>query len=223
MYSLSTALLNRSSEPGKYLEPYDLLLRFGILAPAVMAAIILVMGFITPEYDPIKDTISLMGASMQPYSVILNTAYIVYGTLLLSLVFYYRGLFSVNSIGRWMLALLLVHAAGSICLALFPDQPDNFVNSRANNTIHNVISGFVYVSLLQGILSFSFLQLKNRAPRLIWLTGILVFGINLIMPFINYIDPLKNVAGLMQRLLTFVSYYWIATVCYSIRRKYSTR
>ena len=45
------------------------LLLFGVFAPVTMMVTIIVVGQITPNYNPISDTISQLGASNNPYSI----------------------------------------------------------------------------------------------------------------------------------------------------------
>ncbi len=180
-----------------------------ILAPMAIMAIIIIVGQITPDYDPVSDTISLMGAREKPYSFILNTGYVIYGALICTAAYsLYKGV-KHSSLTKTLVVLLIIHAFGSICLAIFPDKPGATGGFFTANIIHNTFSGISHVALLSGILVYSISNLRRKTARIIAIIGIAIVVINIIMPLINVFSPLKDIAGLSQRFFIFCSFSWV--------------
>jgi hypothetical membrane protein len=181
----------------------------GIFAIIMMSSIIITVGHITPDYNPISDTISRMGAKIAPYSSVLNTGYIIYGIIILIITSNLcTKLVYTKSIILPMI-LLLLHAFGSIFLAVFPDKPDIPGGYFTANIVHNTFSTMFYASLLLGIIVYSIKSLKDNKMKGIALFGIILVTINIIMPFINAVSYFKEISGLLQRSLLFLSYFWV--------------
>ncbi len=187
----------------------NLVFLLGLLVPIMMMAVIIIVGQITPNYSPVADTISQMGARKQPYSIILNSAYIIYGIVIITIAYKLYKRLNHSTLVRALLILMFIHACGSICLAVFPDKPDTPGVFVTNNTIHNIFSGISYVSLVLGILFYSVSTLRQKTTKIIGIIGVAVVVINLLMPMINLFIYLREIAGLLQRFLIFCSFSWV--------------
>lgn len=181
----------------------------GILAQVMMMVIIITVGQITPDYSPISETISQMGARERPYSIILNSSYILYGTIIICIVYsLYRRLFHTTMINT-LAVFMIMHAIGSIFLAVFPDKTDTSGGYFSENIIHNTFSGISYITLLLTILTYSIATIKVKNTKSIAIAGILVVSINLVMPLINVVSYFEEISGMLQRLFIFCSFSWI--------------
>jgi hypothetical membrane protein len=190
-----------------------------IFTPVMMMAIIIVVGQITPDYNPVSETISQMGARERPYSVVLNSSYIIYGMIIIGIVYsLYRKLFHTNMI-KTLAVLLVIHAVGSIFLAVFPDKPDTSGGYFSENIIHNTFSGISYIALLLGILIYSMAALKVKSTKIIAIAGIAVVSINLAMPLINVVNYLNEISGILQRFFIFCSFSWIIVLSILLYRR----
>jgi hypothetical membrane protein len=175
----------------------------------MMMVIIVIVGQITPDYSPISETISQMGARERPYSIILNSSYILYGTTIIYIVYsLYRRLFHTTMINT-LAVFLIMHAIGSIFLAVFPDKTDTSGGYFSENIIHNTFSGISYITLLLAILIYSIANIKAKNKKSIAIVGILVVSINLVMPLINIVSYFDEISGMLQRLFIFCSFSWI--------------
>ena len=190
----------------KFINFVFFLSMFAIL---MMMSIIITVGQITPDYSPVSDTISRMGAEIAPYSDILNTGYIIYGIIIIVIVYNLYTRLDHTKIIKLSVILLLLHAFGSIFLAVFPDKPDIPGGYWTANIIHNTFSGMFYASLLLGIIVYSLKALNNKTTRGIAIFGFTLVTINTIMPFINVVSYLTEISGLLQRFLLFLSYFWV--------------
>jgi hypothetical membrane protein len=181
----------------------------GILAQVMMMVIIITVGQITPNYSPISETISQMGARERPYSIILNSSYILYGTIIIYIVYsLYRRLFHTTMINT-LAVFMIMHAIGSIFLAVFPDKTDTSGGYFSENIIHNTFSGISYITLLLTILIYSIATIKVKNTKSIAIAGISVVSINLVMPLINVVSYFEEISGMLQRLIIFCSFSWI--------------
>ena len=187
----------------------NIIFLLGIFAPIMMMASIMIVGQITPDYSPVSETISLMGAQEQPYSIVLNSSYIIYGSIIISIACnLYKGLYH-SAMVKTLSILLFIHAVGSIFLAVFPDKPCTSGGYFSENIVHNTFSGISYVALLMGILVYSMSAVRGKTTKIIAIAGIAVVSINLAMPLINVVSYFKEIAGLLQRFFIFCSFSWV--------------
>jgi hypothetical membrane protein len=195
------------------------LLFCGILAPVMMMVIILVIGQITPDYNPISDTICQMGTPERPYAIVLNGGYIIYGILMcLAAYGLYRSI-SSTATAQILTILLCIHAMGTILLGVFPDSMDLLPKHFTADLLHNTVSAISYLPLLAGILVSRGITRQEKTLKVTGILGLVIIIINLPMPFINMIDPLKSIGGLLQRLLSGSSFFWLSLTFFLLYRK----
>ena len=162
------------------------------------------MGQITPGYDPFKETISQAGTATSRYAVLQNSAFVIYGLLMLGVAYGYN-----RRLGLAPSAFIAIHALASMMMGLFPDTPD-YPGKPAVDSWHNLFSAIAYTALILSILSFSRVARRERAFKGLAFFGLAVIVFNLPLPFVNHFEPFKPLAGFLQRLFTSVSYLWLA-------------
>lgn len=199
-----------------------LLLLCGVLAPVMMMVIILVIGQITPDYNPISDTISQMGTPDKPYAIVLNGGYVIYG-ILIGVAAYglYRSM-SSTTVAKRVAISLGIHAIFTILLGVFPDSLDLLPKHFTDDLAHNTISAISYLPLLAGILIFRGITRQESSLKVTGILGLVIIIINLPMPVINMIDPLKSIGGLLQRLLSGSAFLWLTLTFFFLYRKNRT-
>jgi hypothetical membrane protein len=195
------------------------LLFCGVLAPVMMMVIILVVGQITPDYNPVSDTICQMGTPERPYAIVLNGGYVIYG-ILMGLAAYglYRSI-SSTATAQILTILLCIHAVGTILLGVFPDSLDLPTKHFTADLLHNTVSAISYLPLLAAILVSRGIARQEKTLKVTGILGLVIIIINLPMPFINMIDPLKSINGLLQRLLSGSSFFWLTLTFVLLYRK----
>ena len=197
------------------------LLFCGVLAPVMMMVIILVIGQITPDYNPISDTISQMGTPDSPYAIVLNSGYVIYGiSMVLATYGLYRSISSTTT-AKILAILLGIHAIGTMLLGVFPDSLNLLHKHFTDDLLHNTISAISYLPLLVGILIFRGIARHEMTLKVAGILGMVILIINLPMPVINMIDPLQSIAGLLQRLLSGGSFFWLTLTFLLLYRKRS--
>jgi hypothetical membrane protein len=186
------------------------LLLCGVFAPVTMMVAIIVVGQITPHYNPISDTISQMGTPDSPYASVLNCGFVIYSILIALTAYGFHRRLRYAAMGKTLVILLGVHAVGIILLMAFPDTLDFPGKHFADDILHNISSAIAYPALLVGMLVFTGIARQEKALRIASATGLAVVVINLPMPVINLFDSLKPISGLLQRLLMASSFLWLA-------------
>jgi hypothetical membrane protein len=186
------------------------LLLCGIFAPVTMMVIIIVVGQITPHYSPVSDTISQMGTPESPYASVLNCGFVIYSVLIGLTAYGFHRRLRYAAMGKTLVILLGIHAVGIILLMVFPDSPEFVGKHFTDDILHNVFSAVAYPALLVGILVFTGIARQEKALRITAVVGLAVVFFNLPMPFINMIDSLRPISGLLQRLLMASSFSWLA-------------
>ncbi len=193
----------------------QLFLFCGILAPPVMMIAILVIGQITPNYDPISDSISRMGTPDKPYAMILHGSYFIYGILIvIATCGLYRIMDLTNNVKK-ITVLLGIHAVGIVLLAIFPDS----IDSPYKHVIHDVMSATCYLPLLLSILVFRGITRYRSILRALDVLALSIIVINLPMPIINIVSFLRPIGGLLQRFLIGTSFLWLTLIFYLLYRK----
>jgi len=184
----------------------------GLVAPAFLMAVLIVLGQITPDYDPISQTISLMGTADRPYAWVLNGSYAVYGVLMGVAALGLSRSTVFPRVSKRAAILLAVHAVGTVLLGIFPDSN----TSPTQHVVHDVVSGLSYAPLLGGILVFRSAARQSRALKLAGIIGLAVVVLNMPMPFLTRFDPYT---GLLQRSLAGAAYCWLAGAFALLYRK----
>jgi len=190
-------------------------LLFGLLAPILLVANVTVLGQLTPNYDPVAETVSIMGIPGQPYAWALNGGYVVYAALISVAAF---GLFRSHVfpvVSRRASILLGVHAVGTVLLAVFPDS----IDSMTEHVIHDAVSTLSYLPLLAGILVFRSASRQSRALKFAGIIGLAVVAANVPMPLVTMITPVKPFSGLLQRVLAGAAFCWLAGTFAVLYRK----
>ena len=191
------------------------LLFCGVLAPVTMMVVILVIGQITPDYNPISDTISRMGTPDRPYAAVLHSSYFIYGGLMGIAAYGLYQTMGCTDNAKKLAILLGIHAIGTVLLAVFPDS----VDLPLKHVIHNVVSAASYLPLLAGILISRGIARRERTLKVTGILGLVIIIINLPMPVIFILDPFKPIGGLLQRLVTGGSFFWLTLTFFLLYRK----
>jgi len=201
----------KSSEDSKY----RLLLFCGMLAPIIIGVIIIVVGQLTPDYNQISDSISRMGTPERPYAWLLHGGYYVYGTLMGIAAYGLSRTIGSTPRANGLAILLGIHAFGTILLAVFPDS----VNSTARHIVHDIMSATSYLPLIIGIFISRKIARHEMTLKVVGILGIFIIIINLPMPVINMVSPLASIGGLLQRILSGCSFFWLTLTFFLLYRK----
>jgi hypothetical membrane protein len=181
----------------------------GVFAPIAMMVIIIVVGQITPDYNPISDTISQMGTPNNPYSAVLNSGGVIYGILIGVTAYGFHIRLRYTTMAKTLVILLGIHAIGIMLLMVFPDSPDFTGKHFTDDILHNTFSAISYPALLTGILVYTGIARQEKALKVTAILGLAVVILNLPLPVITMFDPFKPIAGLLQRLFIASSFLWL--------------
>jgi hypothetical membrane protein len=184
----------------------------GMIAPVILGLTVLVVGYITPGYNPISDSVSLMGTPEQPYAWLLSSGYWIYGVLMCIAVYGLSRIFINIPQIKPLSILLSIHALGTILLAVFPDSTISF----RREMIHNFISAVAYIPLLGMIYIFRNLIKDHTSFSRLKSFGLIVLLINIPLPFVHMIEPLSSIGGLLQRVMCACSFIWLRFAFFSL-------
>lgn len=191
----------------------------GILAPSMMFAVIIVVGQITPNYDPFRETISRMGTSESPYAAWLNGGYILYSSLIALTVYGFFLSFRHDHRARLLAALLGVHVLGATLLAVIPDAPNLPGADHSSLNSHNIVSALAYLPLIGAAFVFYRINMRVATLRVAAVLGLVVIVVNLPMPLITRIDAISPISGLLQRLFYAATFSWLALTSWLLFRR----
>jgi hypothetical membrane protein len=191
----------------------------GILAPVMMFAVIIVVGQITPHYDPFRETISQMGTAESSYATWLNGGYILYGSLMAFAIYGFFRSCRHDRRAKLLTALLGIHVLGAMLLAIVPDIPNIPGADHSGLNPHNIVSAIAYLPLIGA--AFIFYRINRRVAGLGMAStlGLVVIAVNLPMPIITQIDAVSPICGLLQRLFYAVTFAWLALASWLLFRR----
>jgi len=175
----------------------------------MIMVIIIVVGQITPDYNPISDTISQMGTPNSPYALVLNISFVIYGILIGVTAYGFHRRLRYTAMGNTLVILLSIHAIGTMLLTVFPDSPDFTGKHFTDDILHNTFSAISYPALLVGILVFTRIARQEKVLKATITLGLVVVILNLPLPVITMFDPFKPISGLLQRLFIASSFLWL--------------
>ena len=194
---------------------YRFLLFCGMLAPVILGVVITVVGHLTPDYNQLTDSISRMGTPDRPYAWLLHGGYYIYGILMGLAAFGLSQTFDSVPGMNTLSKLLVIHALGTILLAIFPDS----LNSTFKHIVHDIMSTTSYLPLLLGIFISRRIARDELSLKVAGILGVFILIINLPMPVINLVGPLASIGGLLQRILSGCSFFWISLTFFLLYRK----
>jgi hypothetical membrane protein len=177
----------------------------------MMTILIIVAGQIDPNYSSVSDTISQLGAPNRPYSIVINTSYVIYGVLICGVAYGFHRKLRYIPLAKILSILIGVHAISAILLGIFPDSPSIPSDTHwTDNILHNTLSGISHSALLMGILVTVKIAREERALKAVALIGFAVVVVNLPLPAIIVFDPFESINGILQRLFVISSILWLA-------------
>jgi hypothetical membrane protein len=202
------------------MKPYQdsksrLFLFCGLVAPVILGITVLVVGYITPGYNPVSDSVSLMGTPEQPYAWLLSGGYWLYGVLMCFAIYGLNRIFNDVPQMKLLSTLLGIHALGTILLAVFPDSTTSF----SREMIHNFISGVAYIPLLGMVYIYRNLIKDYSSFSRLRSFGLFVLLINIPLPFVHMVEPLSLIGGLLQRVMCACSFMWLRFAFFSLYKK----
>ncbi|OGO36094.1 MAG: hypothetical protein A2147_01855 [Chloroflexi bacterium RBG_16_57_8] len=194
------------------------LLLCGVIAPIMMTGIIIVLGQITPGYDPIRQMISQLGAPGREYAIVLNGGYAAYGLLMGAAAYGVSRSLNLSTAAGRLAAVLYVHALGTVLLGLIPDSPLSDFN-LLRHVLHDAASVLAYVPILVSWLFVRSFAGGDPPLRATAIAGVFIAVINLPMPTLAYVDAIEPVRGLIQRSLFAAAFSWLSVVFVLLQRR----
>jgi hypothetical membrane protein len=185
----------------------------------MLLAVILVVGQLTPNYDPFRQTISQMGTPQSEYASWLNGTYVLYGTfMLLGAIGFSRAL-APNRKGRLLAIFLGIHALGAMLLAIFPDNLDTAGSTESYLNLHNFFSALAYLPIIGAAFTFYSYTVKIDNLHATATLGLIAIAINIPMPFLNQLEILSSAGGFLQRVMYAFTFSWLVLLSWLLLQR----
>ena len=187
----------------------------GILAPLAMIIIILIAGYLTPGYNHITDTVSMLSDQTSQNPTLMIVGFIIYGVLIIGFSFaLYINLkpqHGVKALIAWF--TLMLYGICMILAGIFQDSPGgNNAPLNPEGFIHNmvIITSCISIILAMWIFAWS-VHKKPSWFGFTWFTIIASF-IGLVLSIIFAVQSQVPISGLLQRFFYLVLLIWIEVV-----------
>lgn len=186
----------------------------GMIAPIIFAITVLVIGILTPGYDPVTQLISELGIPNLPYAAIFNGIGLILVGILLSSFAY--AVYKVFNRG-WKVAVgsSMVVIAGLSFIAMgFFHCDQGCVPISLTGHLHLVFGEIAIIAGMLAAFIFSVVMHEEGDWDGYWqyslLTGILVV---VVLPIFL---ALNGIAGLLERILSGIVFLWTELVAIRI-------
>jgi len=190
----------------------------GIVGPILYAIVVITVGFLRPNYNPITQPMSELGEVGGPNSIVMNIAgFIMLGLLMVAFAFgLHRGI-SEGKGSKIGPALIVIAGAGSVAIGIFSYDPSCL--TICPRIIMHVISVMV-LGIGMAVAPFAIAnRLKHdqrwRGYRFYSLaTGVLT----VIVGFVFFSNTIEGWMGLLQRIALGVPLLWIEVMAIKLLR-----
>ncbi len=189
------------------------LLTCGMLTPLLLAVFVTAAALLTPDYSPLSQPISQLGAQGRPHAEVMNAGFIIIGLLISGFAY---GLYC--HLGRCTLAkvvwlLLAVGSISTILLGIFQDDWTALgMTGTLEGTLHAVFAEVAFIAFLTCIAIFA--RLAHRKP--LWYdftrVSLAVFLTNLVLLSLLAAQVSWAGEGMLELSFMGLSLAWLVAV-----------
>jgi hypothetical membrane protein len=190
----------------------------GIIGPVLFTTVILICASLRPDYSHIAQFISELGATGTSNAMIMNWIGFIPSGLMISLFgTSLTTLLPKSPIARIGSILILVFGLGMVVAGNFSCDIGCPREGSLENSIHDKISGAIFVLVVIGILLLGISFRYNPRMRSLWIYSVISAFLALIflMVLISSIESYTT-TGLWQRLFLGTIFLWCVIVGYQM-------
>ena len=204
-------------------DTYRRLAFCGVIAPIIFTVVLLILGFLQPEYNHITQYISEFGAVDAPYALIFNTiGFPLLGILIIAFTFALNKGVN-NGKGTKIGPLLLVVAGCSfILVSIFPCDPGCIPIS-----IVGIVHGYFCLIALLALILAPFFMLHRLVRDDKWhnyhIYSVIIAVIALSVIIMGKLNFFVESIGLLQRIAYGVSLLWVEIMAIKLFRVLKTK
>jgi hypothetical membrane protein len=180
----------------------------GVVGPILFAVVVTLLGFLSPGYSPISESISTLGVGGIS-SGLANASGFFCGVLLLAFAIGFFLLMAPVLQQGWRvtcLVLLLLSGIGLISPAIFPAAP-------ATVTLHWILAWFGFFAFLVACIVVGSQWLRMRPWRGYgWYSLLIAFALLAIILSVRFVPGARLGVGLFERALFFVLFLWYIVI-----------
>jgi hypothetical membrane protein len=178
----------------------------GIIFPPLFVLVVLILGFVKPNYSPVRQFVSEGSIGQLGWVQVVN--FLVFGpALVVFAIGLWRG-FGARLSGRVGSVLIAIAGVGIFMAGPFVADPGTTVVTHG--AVHMVVSLVVFTSLTGAAVAF--------ARRLSADRGFVIFSIvvAVVIP-VSFVGGFPSVAGLIQRAVLVTAWAWLALLGLRLR------
>lgn len=184
----------------------------GMLAPVLLAALVLIAAALSPGYNQIQETVSQLGITGRPYSEIVRCGFIIYGVLISGFAFALRERLGQGVIANAVVLLVIIHALGIGLLAIFRDDQAGVTLFLNNSFVHTALSQVAYWAFNAVILIFALNYQPDSSWEFFARYSFAAVAFAVISPAVFLFDFSVPFEGLLQRIIYGNQLLWTCLV-----------
>ena len=197
---------------------YKFLAFCGVIAPILFTAVLLILGFIQPEYNHVTDYISELGAVDAPYSLIMNTVGIsLLGVLIIAFAFALdRGVNNGNGskIGPM---LVIISGVGFVLCGIFICDP-GCIRISTVGIIHGYMCFIAQFSLIFAPFFMFHRLARDTRWRNFHIYSLTIAGIALFVAIVYKFYSFGDLVGVFQRISFGIPLFWMEIMAIKLLR-----
>ncbi len=180
----------------------------GVVGPIIFAVVVTLLGFLSPGYSPVSESISTLGAG-GAFAGLANALGVLCGVLLLAFAIGFFLLMSSVLRQGWRvssLILLLFSGMGLISPAIFPAIP-------ATMTLHWILAWFGFFAFLVACIIVGGQWLRVRQWRGYgWYSLLIALLLLVIILSVRFVPGARFGVGVFERALFFILFLWYIVI-----------
>ncbi|MCM4173068.1 DUF998 domain-containing protein [Arenibacter sp. TNZ] len=182
----------------------------GVLGPLLYTTVVLISAGLRPNYSHVSQFMSDLGATGSPNADFMNyMGFIPSGLMIASFGISLIMLLSNSLTSRIGSVLVTIFGIGMVVVGFFSCDIGCPREGSLENTIHDQISGPIFLSVITGILLLGISFRKHSVLKRLWvysiITSLLCFGF--MAGLINAIES-NYLIGIWQRMLLSTIFIW---------------
>ena len=197
-----------------------LFLSFGMVGPALYASVVFALGYLTPGYSQILDTMSELGASGAPYAIFMNVlGFFALGAMTIAFAAMLPSRLGSEGKARYVGAIFIALSGASVfSLGVFRCDP-GCIDITPSGVYHDyfAMASAIFMMLGQQSLASHLRGINGGRGFVIYTRLSVLVMAALSLYFIDAID--SPYAGLVQRTLMGTGLLWMALLSASLLRE----
>ena len=194
----------------KYSTIEKAFLVFGSLVPSFFVLSVAFSIIINPEYNQMKQTVSILASDLIKYPFIVITGIIVYGVGVLPLGWLLYKTFFQSKFMFLVVFLTILYGLSSILAAIFKTASTKEIFfGITESSMHDFFALLVLIGIVFSILLTTFYLIKINHEKAFSVFSIIMLCMTIIFAVIFEINSYPEIRGLIQRVVFISTLSWV--------------